>query len=231
MVFDEDPTGSPRQSKTRRDHKAENHDQKQHMKWGNSFDRKNHDDRKRGSHDLHRRERNKDHEEDERHVRRRMSPYGGRERDYPAKEAWDRGRKADGAGSRSRADEENYKRRRADVGHMDKGEKHDYEKSHAEASHRYKQGEGEYKERHADVGRGDRNNGRDSKRRSADDDLRGSHRDEVTYDNSRRGIRGESNNRMMHDDHKRRGEKPFADTRRSNDDRIRDHDRDRGRKN
>ncbi|KAL2523871.1 Peptidyl-prolyl cis-trans isomerase CYP59 [Abeliophyllum distichum] len=235
MVFDEDPTGSPRQSKTRRDPKAENHDQKQHMKRGNSYDRKDQDDRRRDSHDLHRRERNKDHSEDERHVRRRASPYGGRERDYPAKETWDRGRKANGAGSRNRADEEENRKRRADdAGHKDKEEKRDYEKTRADAGHRYKRDERVYKERHADVGRGDRNNGRDSKKRSGDD-LRGSHRDEVSYGNSRRDdIRGDSNNRMVHvdnDGHKRRGEERFADARSSKDDGIRDRDRDRGRRN
>ncbi|KAG8386601.1 hypothetical protein BUALT_Bualt03G0165300 [Buddleja alternifolia] len=205
MVFEEDDDTSPRHSKRKRDHKAEQSDEKQSSKRHDSYNPKDQDDRRRETHDWQRRhERGKERRENEGYVRRQTSPHKGGPRDYPEKNG--RIRDAREHKGRHGNDAENKHRR----------DEREYEKNHRDgAGYGYKRDESKYERRDVDdVGRGDKKNENDNKRKSGSEDVRGgSRRDRPDVgDDTYYG-------------HKQRGEDRYSDKRSSRTDDLRDRGR------
>ncbi|KAI3456711.1 hypothetical protein Pfo_013374 [Paulownia fortunei] len=210
MVFEEDDDKGPRHSKRRRDHKAEQHDEKQNRR--DAYNPKDQDERRRDTHDWQRRhERSKERMEDEGYVQRQRSPYKGGANDYQDRNGSSDGRKMDVTVRNSRDEREHKRRHGNDVGHKHRRDEKEYEKNHGDdAGYRYKRDERKYEKRLVDdVGHGDRKNENETKKKSGNEDLRGSHRDRYDVGDDNYG-------------HKRRGKERYSDKRSSKGDDHRD---------
>lgn len=209
MVFEEDDDRGPRHSKRRRDHKAEQHDEKRNSKGRDAYNPKDQDDRRRDTRDWHgQHERSKERREDEGYVRRERSPYREGAKDYPEKVGSRDGRKRN-----SRDESEHSRRHGSEVGHKHRRDDKEYDKNHGhDTGHRYKRDERKYEKRLVDdVGHRDRKNDNETKKKSGDEDLGGRHRDRHDVDD--------------YYGHKPRGEERYSDKRSSKGDDVRDRGR------
>ncbi|KAH6768688.1 cyclophilin 59 [Perilla frutescens var. frutescens] len=198
MVFEDDDDGGPRHSKRRRDHKAEQYDEKRHNKRSDAYKPKNEDERRRETHDGWRRHERGKGREDEGYAQRQISPYRGGGKDYLDRNGSSDGRKSDAT-------------RRHDSEHRKDHKEH--ERNHRDdAGYGYKRDGRKYEKKLVDdvgVGRGDMKNENETKKKSGNEDLRGSHRDRYDARDDEYG-------------HKRRGEERHSDKRNSKGDDYRD---------
>ncbi|PIN12431.1 putative peptidyl prolyl cis-trans isomerase [Handroanthus impetiginosus] len=227
MVFEEEEDERARHSKRRRDHEAEQHDEKQNSKRRDAYNPKDRDDRGRDGRGWERRhERSKERREDEGYGRRQRSPYVGGAKDYSEKDGSSNGRKMDITVQRNSLDEREHRRRHDnDVGHKLRRDDKEYEKNRVDdAGHGYERDKRKYEKRVTDDGHRDRKNENETKKKSSNEDIRGGHRDrrdsgDDNYGDKRRGEERYSDKRSS------RGDERYSDKRSSRGDEL--HDRTR----
>ncbi|KAL3503722.1 hypothetical protein ACH5RR_038171 [Cinchona calisaya] len=203
MVFDGDGLESPKDNKRQRYHEPETDDKREGLKRTDLDNLER--DRSKDSHSLHRHRDRSERQEEEKHRGDRTSTYGGRDRDYRARDQGDYKRKVHGGSDRDRREDGGrYEKRGVD-----------------DASHREDRDRREYEQKHAvDLGRRDRRDERDSRKRDADDDVTPNQRVDTNDHRSRYDTRDESNDRKRYDSDTRkgRGEERDSGKRRSKDD-------------
>ncbi|KAI5674584.1 hypothetical protein M9H77_14948 [Catharanthus roseus] len=217
MVFDGDTVESPKHNKKQRDHETERVNEKQHNRRADLNDLQERDSRKENSRDSRRHEdRSKEYREDVSY-RRDRSSYGGRERDYNARDGPDGERKSHNGSHRNRREEARYEKGRgADASHREGRDYRGHEKGHS-----------------GDRSQGvDRKDERDSRKRNVDEDRRREHyKDDADRYSSKRGTREESYSRQIRGDddtHTRRREDRDSVKRSTRQDDSGDRERDRG---
>lgn len=199
MVFEEDDDRGPRHSKRRRDHKAEQSDEKQHNKQRDAYKPRYEDEKRRDTHDWQRRHERSKGREDESYAQRQMNRGG-------AKDSSD-GRKTDASFQNSRDERERRRRHGSEDDHKHRRDHREHESIHGDdAGHGYKRDGRKYDKKHADDdGHRDGKSESEAKKKSGNEDLRESHR--ARDDNY---------------GHKRRGEERHSDKRSSRGDDYRD---------